>query len=97
MMRRMTDMCMASSMIARLQWFVCMTATALVFSLLVAPGGAFASESGGYAQQASAQGQKIVDSVQINKSLAEKLPEEYNDSIKVGMTFRFPPMRWRDD
>jgi polar amino acid transport system substrate-binding protein len=52
-------------------------------------------KSNSYAENASGAAQKVIDSIKPNKKLAEKLPEKYRNSIKVGLTFRFPPMRWR--
>jgi polar amino acid transport system substrate-binding protein len=49
------------------------------------------SEGGGI--EASRQ---VVESIEKDNSLAERLPDEYTDSMKIGMTFTFPPMRYMD-
>src|SRR5690625_3967871 len=35
-----------------------------------------------------------IGAIEAEESLAERVPDEYKDELKVGMTFRFPPLRW---
>lgn len=38
--------------------------------------------------------EEIVASIEADQQLAERVPDEYKDQLNVGMTFRFPPLRW---
>jgi len=35
-----------------------------------------------------------IGAIEAEASLAERVPDEYKENLSVGMTFRFPPLRW---
>ncbi|MDN5838967.1 MAG: ABC transporter substrate-binding protein [Yaniella sp.] len=39
---------------------------------------------------------QVVESIERDDSLAERLPDEYSSAMKIGMTFTFPPMRYME-
>src|SRR5690625_7995757 len=34
-----------------------------------------------------------IDAIEVNESLASRVPDAYKEELKVGMTLRFPPLR----
>lgn len=64
--------------------------TATAFSLLPTAG---FSANLPYPQMIE-KAEEIVASIEADQQLAERVPDEYKDGLNVGMTFRFPPMRW---
>lgn len=64
--------------------------TASVFSLLPAVG----STANLPYPEMIRKAEEIVASIKTDPQLANRLPAEYKDGLNVGMTFRFPPLRW---
>lgn len=42
------------------------------------------------------QVQQAIAKIEADENLAKKVPEKYQDGVKVGMTFTFPPMRYTE-
>ena len=74
----------------RLKSMLLTVSTATAFSLLPTAG---FSANLPYPQMIE-KAEEIVASVETDQQLAERVPDEYKDGLNVGMTFRFPPMRW---
>lgn len=58
-----------------------------------------AEENSGSAEEGVADPQKageVVENVEADEEIAAMLPEEYQDTITMGMSFTFPPMRYSE-